>query len=410
MTLSPLPPSPASGLPAAASTCSSSSGDPARFAARRQRAWRSLRTLLDERGGAAWGAIDALVISDPVHVSYLTGFSGDSSYLVLTAERSLMVSDGRYVEQIARECPDLEAVIRPQGATTIGTLASVLEMLGVKSVGVEGRLTLENHHALMEAAPASMSFPMVAGIVEELRAVKEAEEIARIETAVALARAAFRVWLAGLNPDWDEVTAARRLEEALRDQGAIGSSFPIIVAAGAHAALPHARPRAGAVLSREEGESGLLLVDWGADLPPPSYKSDLTRMVRLSRLTDQFRAVYQVVHAAHAAAVAAIRPGVEGRMVDQAARAVIEAAGYGSAFLHAVGHGIGLEIHERPGLRAESRTLLMPGMVVTVEPGIYLPGWGGVRLEDDVLVTEEGSRLLCDSGLDPEPLTPPHLV
>ena len=403
MTFSPAPASPWSDS-------FSALGDPARFVARRERVWRALRALLAEAGGAVSGAIDALVMSDPTHVSYLTGFGGDSSYLVLTAERAVMVSDGRYVEQIERECPGLEAVIRPLGETTIGTLAGVLEGLGVASVGVEGRLTLENHHALIEAAPASMSFPMVGGIVEDLRAIKDAQEIARIETAVALARAGFEAWLAGLNPDWDEATAARRLEEAMRQRGALGPSFPIIVAAGAHAALPHARPRDGVVLSRAEGEPGLLLVDWGADLPHPSYKSDLTRMVRLSRLTDQFRAVYQVVHAAHAAAVAAIRPGVEGRVVDQAARAVIEAAGYGPAFLHAVGHGVGLEIHERPGLRAESRTVLRPGMVVTVEPGIYLPGWGGVRLEDDVLVTEEGCRLLSGPSLDPEPPLPPHLV
>jgi Xaa-Pro aminopeptidase len=338
--------------------------------------------------------LDALLVSSAVNVTYLTGFTGDSSVVVLTRDRMLLVSDPRYVGQIADECPDLETFIRSPSQKIHDAIAGVLLNLGAHAVGCESAaLTLAEAEALRGAAP-SMDWKPAADRVERLRMVKDDVELAEIREAVAIAEKAFSAFLALLRPDDCEKDLADAMEGFIRRCGGLGSCFPPIIAAGERAALPHCPPTA-----RRVGEAELLLVDWGAT-GPRQYKSDLTRVLdthtkALSvgsgpRLGD----IHAIVLAAQQAAIRAVRPGAVARDVDGAARSVIAVAGHAEHFGHGLGHGIGLQVHEGPAIRPLSETVLAPGMIFTIEPGIYLPGWGGVRIEDDVLVTPDGCEVL----------------
>jgi len=260
-------------------------------------------------------------------------------------------------------------------ASGIGKLSIEADSM---SVGVRDRL----HEALPAVELVGSS-----GMVEHLRQRKDSDEIEQIRQAMRYAEKAFAVLRASLHPDKTEKQVADELEYQLRVFGARGCSFPTIVAAGPRAALPHAR----ATCQRLEGHV-LVLVDWGAD--GWLYKSDLTRVLVTGRISPKLERLYRVVLQAQQQAIAALRPGVVAHDVDRVAREVIEAAGYGRYFGHGLGHGLGLEVHEAPRLAAKSQVVLQPGMVVTVEPGIYLPGWGGIRIEDDVLVTRSGHEVL----------------
>jgi len=224
--------------------------------------------------------------------------------------------------------------------------------------------------------------------VELLRQIKDEHEIEAIREAIAFAEEAFEMVRPELREGASEKEIADLLEANLRRCGATGSSFPPIVAVGARAALPHARPTETSRI----GDDDFVLLDWGATGRP--YKSDLTRVVVTGKVTSEFETIYRTVLLAQERAIAAIRPGVRAHDVDAEARSVIEQAGFGRFFDHGVGHGLGMEIHESPRLRKQSETILQPGMIVTVEPGIYLPDWGGVRIEDDVLVTSDGCEVL----------------
>jgi Xaa-Pro aminopeptidase len=224
--------------------------------------------------------------------------------------------------------------------------------------------------------------------VEALRAVKDRDEVEAIRTAVGQAERAFAMLRAGLAGGDSEKDAADALEGYLRKCGASSAAFPPIVAVGPRAALPHATPTAGAKV----GDSDFVLVDWGASAG--AYKSDLTRVLVTGKVTPKFERVYRTVLAAQERGIAALRPGATAAEVDAAARSVIEEAGLGPFFTHGLGHGIGLEIHENPFFRRENPAKLKAGMVVTIEPGIYLPDWGGIRIEDDVLVTPDGPEVL----------------
>jgi Xaa-Pro aminopeptidase len=233
--------------------------------------------------------------------------------------------------------------------------------------------------------------------VEKLRAVKDASEVAQIREAIGIAERAFAMFRAMLRPDDREKDLSDNLEHFIRRAGGRCASFPSIVAVGERAALPHAPPT-----DRPVGDAGLLLVDWGAS--GRFYKSDLTRVLATRKISPKFERVYGVVLTAQARALGTIRPGVKARDVDAEARAVIDREGFGQFFGHGLGHGLGLQVHEAPALRQNSEAVLEAGMVVTVEPGIYLPGWGGVRIEDDVLVTPDGCEVLTAVAKDPIPV------
>ncbi len=340
------------------------------------------------RHSIASDPIDGLLVSSATNVGYLTGFTGEDATFLLTPDRAIIISDGRFTTQLAEECPDLDVVIRPIGQTMAVGVAELVKGIDLARLGIEGgATTVDDFHALREAADPVAVEP-ISGKVESLRMLKDDDEIAAIRDAIAIAERAFLDLRAVLRPGLTEKWAADFLEAAMRFQGATAASFPPIVAAGPRAALPHARPTPETRI----GDADLILIDWGATGRP--YKSDLTRVLVTGKVTPRFEAVYRVVFEAQSRAINAIRPGVVARVIDAEARGVIEAAGFGPHFSHSVGHGIGRDVHEAPVLRHVTETQLEAGMVVTIEPGVYLPGWGGVRIEDDVLVTETGHEVL----------------
>jgi Xaa-Pro aminopeptidase len=330
---------------------------------------------------------DALFVSNPVSVTYLTGFSGDSSGLLLARDRVLLVSDSRFTEQIAEECPGLDVAIRPPAKPLLGAVAEAFGSLQVQSVGFDSaHLTVAEFETLREQAK-TIDWKPERDRVESMRAIKDASEVAAIREAIDIAERAFTVFRALLRLQDSEKDLHDAMESYVRRAGGKCSSFPPIIAVGERAALPHAPPTL-----KEVGEGELLLVDWGAS--GRLYKSDLTRVLATRNISPKLEEVYGVVLRAQAAAIRAVRPGVKAKDVDAEARAVIAQAGFGDFFGHGLGHGIGLEIHEAPAVRPNSEVVLEPGHVITIEPGIYLPGWGGVRIEDDVLVTPDGHEVL----------------
>ncbi|GIW82308.1 MAG: peptidase M24 [Gemmatales bacterium] len=331
--------------------------------------------------------VDVLLVTNPVNVTYLTGFSGDSSYLFVGAKKTILVSDFRFTQQLAEECPDLETYIRPHNQTLLQATAATLKKLKCQTVGFESdHLTVADFESLREQAPP-VDWKGCPGLVRDLRTIKDADEIRQIRQAVHVAERAFRMFHAMVRLGDSEKELCDALETYIRRAGGRCSSFPIIVAAGHRAALAHAPPT-----GQRLEEAGLLLVDWGADVG--MYKSDLTRVFAVHKISPKLRDVHRVVVEAQHRAIRSIRAGVRARDVDAEARSYIADQGFGKFFGHGLGHGIGLEIHEAPSIRQNSDDILQPGMVITIEPGIYLPGWGGVRIEDDVLVTKDGCEIL----------------
>lgn len=339
--------------------------------------------------------LKSMLVTDFVNVSYLTGFSGDDSYLLVFPERSLLLSDSRYTEQIREESPSVEAVIRRQGEGMLTTISrEISRNFGKKKppiLGVEAdSMTLYLADRLGETIPALDILP-VASLVESLREIKDRSEIAAIERSIRAAEDGFNAVRAELSPEMSETDVRDLLEYQMRRAGADDRGFPTIAAVGRRAALPHAVP----LRSRRVSDGDLLLIDWGAK--KDSYVSDLTRVLITSRRpTKKLKKIYDVVLSAQKAAIRAIRPGAVADQIDAVARNIIEQAGYGPLFGHSLGHGLGRVVHDRGGLSIGNKTVLRPGMVLTVEPGIYDPAWGGVRIEDDVLVTRDSVRVLSD--------------
>lgn len=349
-----------------------------RFAVRRQ-------NLLPGVGEAK---ADALLVSNVANVSYLTGFSGDSSLLLLGPKHELIISDTRYETQLADECPGLKTHIRTSKTSLEDTLGDVLGKLGLKTIGFEsGSVTVENLEKWSEKLKGITLKP-VAGKVEALREVKDEHEVAEIREAIRMAERGFIAARAAWLPEMTELQAAHELEHLMRRFGATKAAFDPIVAAGPRSALPHARPT-----KERLGTSGFALIDWGA-ITPRGYRSDLTRVIATGTIPPKLMDMYRVVLQSQQAAFEAMRPGVTCDAVDAVARRVIESAGVGPCFGHGLGHGIGIDIHEGPRLAATSKGELKAGMVITLEPAIYEPGFGGVRIEDDVLVTPDGAEWL----------------
>jgi len=329
-----------------------------------------------------------MLISRPEDVSHLSRFTGEDSYLLVGSGWVVLLTDGRYAEQAHRECRDIEVFVR--SGPMSDAVAEVLKGRGVRRLGVQGEhMTLAAAEALGRKL-GGRRVVSVTGAVDRLRAVKDDAEVAAIRRAIRTGERAFRRLLARGSRHWvgrSERGLAAELDHYMRQAGADGPAFETIVAAGAHGSRPHYRPGAARI------RRGLaVLVDWGAKVG--GYCGDLTRVVFVGRIPPKLAEVYAVVLSAQRAGIAAIRPGVSGRTVDAAARKVIVAAGCGAAFTHGLGHGIGRQVHELPTLSSRATGRLRAGAVVTVEPGIYLPGVGGVRIEDDVLVTARGARRL----------------
>jgi Xaa-Pro aminopeptidase len=335
--------------------------------------------------------LDGFLVTNPVNVSYLTNFSGDASYLLLGRDQLLFVSDGRYTQQLREECPELPLHIRPPTIRVTQAAGECLKKIGWRKIGVEaGHLSIGEFEAFKGLVPGADWKPS-ADAVERLRLCKDASEVAQIKEAIGMAERAFAKFRASLKPTDTEKELSDRMEMLVRAEGARCTSFPTIVAVDERAALPHCPPS-----DKKLGDGQLVLVDWGAC--GRFYRSDLTRVLTTRTITPQLEKVWVAVLSAQARAIAAIRPGVQAQTIDAAARAALTEAGYGEKFNHALGHGIGIDVHEAPRLGGAIEMLLEPGMVVTVEPGVYLEGWGGVRIEDDVLVTDTGCEVLSSLG------------
>jgi Xaa-Pro aminopeptidase len=348
-----------------------------RFQARRDK----LRKLI-ARAGA-----DALLVTNFVNVTYLTGFTGDSSFLLVTRTGEVLLSDARFTTQLAEECRGLDVLIRSPKTSLVNFVARAVKSSNAARLAFEAEsMTVAMRDRIADKLPKLAMGPTT-GLVEKLRIIKDRDEITEVRRAIAQAERAFAVLRASLRPDQTEKEIADNLDHQMRLFGAKRASFPPIVAVGPRSALPHAPPT-----DKRIGDGAFVLIDWGAD--DGLYKSDLTRVLHTARIPPKLERVYGVVLKAQLAAIDAIRPGITCHDVDAVARGVIEQAGLGRRFGHGLGHGIGLEVHESPRLGPKQKQPLKAGMVVTVEPGVYLPGWGGVRIEDDVLVTKAGHEVL----------------
>jgi len=332
--------------------------------------------------------VDALVVTRPPNVRYLTGFTGSNAQVIVGSETSMFLTDGRYDEQSRHEVPDIERRIYLDGRWA--HLARACADLGVERSGFEREgLTFGGHECLAEVFGAGELVP-VDGVVEALRRTKDAEEAARIGRAQEATDVAFeQVVLERLREGITERELALELELAMREAEADDKGFDTIAAFGEHAAEPHHDPT-----DRRLKRGDIVKVDFGARVD--GYHSDMTRTVAFGEPDPTLRQIHGVVAAAQRAGIDTVRAGMTLQEVDRAARGTVEAAGYAERFPHGLGHGVGLEIHEDPFLRWDSpeEPRLEAGAVITIEPGIYVPGLGGVRIEDMVEVTPEGARVL----------------
>ena len=334
---------------------------------------------------AASGA-EALLVSHLPNVRYLCGFSGSNGLLLMTARGAVLFTDGRYREQAGQEVREARVAIPAQGDLWRAAAERASGRAGV-AIEAEHATLAQRARFLRHWGQPARGLRGVSGWIEAQRAVKEPAEIAAIRRAVELASSVFEPTLGQVRPGMAETAVAGVLEFGLRQAGGEGLSFDTLVASGPRAARVHGRPTAAAL-----PRHGFVVFDYGVILG--GYVSDMTRTVHLGRAGRRARDVYRTVREAQAAAIAAVRPGIGCAAVDEAARAVIRGAGWGPNFAHSTGHGVGLEIHEAPRIAATSSETLAAGQVITIEPGVYIPGWGGVRIEDVVLVTETGAEVL----------------
>ena len=338
--------------------------------------------------------VDALFVSKPVNVRYLSGFSGSNGQLILGAQ-DVFLTDPRYEEQSSHECADLRREVYYTSAKAIGesagmygTLAAMLKELGVARLGVEaGFMTLGTARQIREAAP-SVELVETTEEVERLRRVKDATEVEALRTACSFGDVALEALLPQLSEGMTEVEVATILEHEMRRAGSQGLSFDTIAAFGEQAAEPHHRPT-----TRRLQRGDLIKLDYGGTWQ--GYHADMTRTIAFGEPSADMLAIYELVRGSQQAGIDAVRAGVTNGHVDAACRDYLRAQGH--SFGHGTGHGVGLEVHEAPAVRTGGTDTLEPGMAIIVEPGIYLPGTGGVRIEDSVIVTADGCDILTRS-------------
>ncbi len=331
--------------------------------------------------------LDALLITHLPNIRYLCGFTGSAGLLLAAGGRWILFTDGRYTTQAREEAQGARVVIA-KGPVLAATGAWLARSGKRVRAGVEADyMSVAQRRVLAGAMGRNVRLRETAGLVEQLRMIKEAAEIARIRAAVEAGSALLDTALEAIRPGISEAAVAAQLEYAARRAGAEGMSFPTIVAAGKRSALPHGVASAAAIPRR-----GFVVLDFGVILG--GYCSDMTRTVCVGRPSEEMRSVYDAVRTAQQAALDAVRPGVEVGQVDAAARRSLAGAGLARFFTHSTGHGVGLEVHEPPRVARGGTAVLRPGMVITIEPGVYLPGKGGVRIEDMVAVTENGREVL----------------
>lgn len=330
--------------------------------------------------------LDALLVTKRANWYYLTGFTGDAGALVVSRHGITLVTDGRFTVQAKAETPRIRVALQKKGLYE--DAGEVLKRLRVKRIGFDPQqLSVAQWHAVRKASRGAGTWVASVGLVETLRTRKEAAELAAMRDAALLAGAVLESVLKLVRPGVREAEIGAEIEYQMRKKGAEGVSFESIVASGPRSALPHAHPTAKRLRKNE-----LVVLDLGAILQ--HYCSDITRTVHVGRTPPRIRRWYQAVKEAQQAAMATVRPGVLCGEVDAAARKVLAGYGLDRYFVHSTGHGLGLEVHEEPRLARGQKRKLEAGNVITIEPGVYVPGVGGIRIEDDVLVTATGSEML----------------
>ena len=344
---------------------------------------QNLRQKLDEK------EIDAIFVSQPENRYYLSGFDGSSGFLLITAKKAILATDFRYVEQARSQAPDYEIFQITSDIT--GWLPGLVAELGSPKLGFEaGHITFDLHRRLKDALNKQQSPAKLVplnGLVESLRVVKEPEEIELITRAAEISDKALAHIEDVIHTGMSEKEAAWEIEKFMRENGSQAMPFEVIVASGPNSALPHAKPTRRNIQSGEP-----VVIDIGARIN--GYCSDLTRTICLGAPDDTFKKVYDIVLGAQLAGIAIIKEGLTGDQIDNLSRTVIKESGYAEAFGHALGHGVGLAPHESPRLGPGSTEVVTSGMVFTIEPGIYLPGWGGVRIEDLAVMADNKAKLI----------------
>jgi Xaa-Pro aminopeptidase len=331
---------------------------------------------------------DAFLTLALPNVHYLSGFTGSNAALLLTPYRSLLFTDPRYQTQAPGES-DCEVKIAK--GPLLNEVASWIKRLHLKSLAFEqNRISFDDYGHLHAGTPALRLKP-VSGAIERLRMVKSEAEIGAIRTSVQLNSAALEQALRQFKPNMSELDLAAEIDYRMRLLGADGTAFDTIVASGPRTALPHAHPEAHSIAGNQ-----LLLVDMGARVA--GYCSDMTRTHAVGKLTPKIRQMYRAVLESQLAAIEAVKPGATTAAVDRAARRVLRGYGLDKLFIHSTGHGLGLEIHEAPRVGRKDGTKLEPGMAITIEPGVYQEGIGGIRIEDTVVVTGSGCEILTPTG------------
>ncbi|UOQ47474.1 Xaa-Pro peptidase family protein [Gracilibacillus caseinilyticus] len=331
--------------------------------------------------------LDGLLITSPVNRRYMTGFTGTAGVALVTDNEAIFITDFRYTEQAADQVK--EFTIKEHKGPIQETVAALVDSLQLKNLGFEKK---DLTYALFETYQKAVATKLVPsdGLIEKLRLIKDQDEINIIKDACKIADDAFDHILQYIKPGVKEIDIANELEFFMRKQGATSSSFDMIVASGYRSALPH-----GVASSKEIKAGELVTLDFGALYK--GYASDITRTVAVGEISEELQSIYQTVLDAQLKGVAGIKAGITAKEADALTRDHIGDKGYGTYFGHSTGHGLGLDVHEMPGLSFRSDEVLQPGMIVTVEPGIYIPNVGGCRIEDDILIQEDGNERLTNA-------------
>lgn len=334
--------------------------------------------------------IDALLITNEYNRRYMTGFTGTAGVAIVSKEDAVFITDFRYTEQASEQVKDFRIV--QHTATIFAEVANQVALMGIKTLGFEKDTLTYGMYELYKSEVKAEFVPF-SGLIEKIRLIKTEQEINIIKAACEIADNAFTHILGFIEPGKTELEVSNELEFFMRKQGATSSSFDIIVASGVRSALPH-----GVATDKVIEKGDFVTLDFGALYN--GYISDITRTIAVGQPSDKLVEMYNVVLESQLLALEKVGPGMTGIEADAVARDYLKSKGYGEAFGHSTGHGIGLEVHEGPGLSFRSEQVLEPGMAVTIEPGVYLPGIGGVRIEDDILITETGNEKLTHSTKD----------
>jgi Xaa-Pro aminopeptidase len=333
--------------------------------------------------------LDCLMVGGSENIRYLSGFTGSNALmLIFTDGRSFLYTDPRYTIQAARQC---DCKVKVAKRDLFKSLIRDFDKSMTRSIGIEkDHTTVGLEQVLKKILPTRATIEPVAGLIEKQRMVKDEGEIELIRKSVDLNSAAFDAALKKIKPGITETDVAAEIDYRSRKLGADGPAFATIVAAGERVALPHAQP------GRTKIAPGMLLIDMGAFRE--GYASDMTRMIHIGKAPAQYKQAYKAVLESQLAAIDAVKPGVSAKAVDAVTRETLKKHGYEKEFVHSTGHGLGLEIHEAPRVGRKEGTKLEAGMVITIEPGIYIEGWGGIRIEDTVLVTPNGCEVLTPTS------------